>query len=155
MIPRLLLVGLVLALIGLAAMQLVPYGRAHSNPPVQGAPAWDSPTTRGLFARACADCHSNETVWPWYSQLAPMSWLVQRDVDVGRAEFNVSAAPAERGDAREAAETVREGEMPPAVYLLLHPGARLTDAERQALIAGLTATFGDERAGERRNRGRR
>ena len=57
-------------------IQLIPYGRNHTNPPVVTEPQWDSPRTRELFTRACADCHSNETVWPWYSNLAPMSWLV-------------------------------------------------------------------------------
>jgi len=53
------------AVIVLAAIQLVPFGRDHQNPPVTGEPAWDSPRTRELFFRACKDCHSNETTWPW------------------------------------------------------------------------------------------
>jgi mono/diheme cytochrome c family protein len=152
---HLLLAAFAMVVIVLAAVQLVPYGRAHTNPPARGAPVWDSPTTRELFTRACADCHSHQTVWPWYSNLAPMSWLVQRDVDQGRAEFNVSAAPDGSGEAHEAAGTVRDGEMPPAAYLLLHPEARLTEAERRALIQGLAATFRDEREGERRGSRRR
>jgi hypothetical protein len=58
--------GLVL---GLLAIQLVPYGRDHTNPPVRREPAWDSPTTRALAVRACFDCHSNETHWPWYTHV--------------------------------------------------------------------------------------
>ena len=63
----------------LLIIQFVPYGRDHTNPPVIAEPAWDSPQTRALFFRACADCHSNETKWPWYSTIAPASWLITRD----------------------------------------------------------------------------
>ena len=132
----------VLVLVGL---QLVPYGRNHANPPVQTAPQWDSPRTRELFTRACADCHSNETVWPWYSNIAPVSWLVQRDVDEGREKFNISIGS---GKADESAEKVADGEMPLAIYTILHPEANLTAAEKQELIQGLVATFGGE-SGER------
>ena len=55
--------------------QLVPYGRDHRNPPITGTPTWDSPRTAELARRACFDCHSHETRWPWYSSLAPLSWL--------------------------------------------------------------------------------
>ncbi|MCX7782465.1 MAG: heme-binding domain-containing protein, partial [Meiothermus sp.] len=74
----------------LLAIQLVPYGRDHQNPPVVAEPPWDSPQTRALFVRACADCHSNQTRWPWYSHIAPVSWLVQRDVEEGRSKLNLS-----------------------------------------------------------------
>lgn len=130
------------------ALQLVPYGRNHTNPPVAAEPAWDSPQTRALFVRACADCHSNQTVWPWYSNIAPVSWLVARDVVEGREKFNVSQWGLQRNEGDEAAETVREGEMPLWFYLPLHPEARLSPAEREQLIAGLTATFGSEGGGE-------
>ncbi|MDO4264082.1 MAG: heme-binding domain-containing protein [Deinococcus sp.] len=125
---------------------MVPYGRAHANPPAQVQPAWDSPQTEQLFGRACADCHSNQTQWPWYSNVAPVSWLVQNHVDEGRSKFNVNA-PGFGPEAGEAAETVQEGEMPEKTYLPLHPGARLTPAETQALVSGLQKTFGGE-AGE-------
>ena len=68
-------------LLGLVVLiQLVPFGRSHTNPPVVKEVAWDSAQTKALVRRACYDCHSNETVWPWYSNVAPVSWLVQRDV---------------------------------------------------------------------------
>jgi hypothetical protein len=54
-----------------ALIQVVPYGRSHTNPPVQSEPKWDSPQTRALAVRACYDCHSNETTWPWYTNVAP------------------------------------------------------------------------------------
>ncbi|MDH4347045.1 MAG: heme-binding domain-containing protein, partial [Thermoleophilia bacterium] len=70
--------------------QLVPYGRAHDNPAVSQSVTWDSPRTEQLARGACLDCHSNETVWPWYSNVAPVSWLVQGDVDGGRERLNFS-----------------------------------------------------------------
>ncbi|HET8738560.1 MAG TPA: heme-binding domain-containing protein [Acidimicrobiia bacterium] len=135
--------GVVVIVGGLLLIQLVPYGRDHDNPPVVAEPAWDSPQTRELAVRACYDCHSNETEWPWYSNVAPISWLVQRDVDEGREELDFSEWNlSQEGD--ESAETVREGSMPPSQYLLTHPEARLTDAELAALEAGLVATFGED-----------
>lgn len=132
-----------LVLLGLL-IQLVPYGRDHTNPPVFAEPAWDSPQTRALFFRACADCHSNETVWPWYSHIAPVSWLVQRDVEEGRRAFNVSEWGRGENKGDDAAETVQKGIMPPGMYLLTHPAARLTPIEKQVFIQGLLATFGGE-----------
>ena len=135
--------GVVVIVGGLLLIQLVPYGRDHDNPPVVAEPAWDSPQTRELAVRACYDCHSNETEWPWYSNVAPVSWLVQRDVDEGREELDFSEWNlSQEGD--ESAETVREGSMPPSQYLLTHPEARLTDAELAALEAGLVGTFGED-----------
>ena len=127
------------------AIQVVPYGRDHTNPPVVQEPQWDTPKTRALFMRACADCHSNETKWPWYSNVAPISWLVQHDVDEGREHFNISNwlhQKKNKGD--EAAQEVREGEMPPLVYLPAHPEARLSETEKKELITGLVNTFGEE-----------
>ena len=63
-------------------IQLIPFGRVHTNPPKAGEPAWNSPSTRELVRRTCFDCHSNETTWPWYSNVAPASWLLQRDVNM-------------------------------------------------------------------------
>lgn len=93
-------------------MQLIPYSRSHSNSPVTGEPPWDTPRTRELFFQACGDCHSNETAWPWYSHLAPASWLVQHDVDEGRAEFNVSIWDTRPKHGDRAAGPVREEQMP-------------------------------------------
>ena len=78
-------VGLVV-LFGL--IQLVPYGRDHQNPPVTKEIAWDSARSRELAAGACYDCHSNLTTWPWYSNVAPVSWLVTADVQGGRDAVN-------------------------------------------------------------------
>jgi hypothetical protein len=134
---------LAIAFGGLLVIQVIPYGRGHANPPVVVEPAWDSPQTRDLAARACYDCHSNETIWPWYSNIAPLSWMVQRDVDEGRETLNFSEWNRPQ-EGEEAAETVQEGSMPPAQYMLTHSEARLTDAELSALAEGLTATLGGE-----------
>mgnify|MGYP006277013889 CR=1 FL=1 len=74
----------------LALAQAVPYGRTHANPPVRTALRWDSPRTEQLARGACLDCHSNLTTWPWYADVAPVSWLVQHDVEDGRRAFNLS-----------------------------------------------------------------
>jgi mono/diheme cytochrome c family protein len=136
----------ILALLVLA--QAVPYGRSHSNPPVTKEPAWDSAATRAQVVESCFDCHSNETKWPWYTNVAPSSWLVQRDVDEGRSKLNFSEwdRPQEGSDA---AEVVRSGEMPPWQYTLLHRGAKLSDAEKESLAKGLEATFGPRPPGSR------
>ena len=124
------------------AIQVVPYGRRHTNPPVRVEPRWDNAGTRVLSVRACFDCHSNETVWPWYSHVAPVSWLNQRDVDKGRRKLNFSEWDRPQKEAQESAKTVRKGKMPPWFYSAIHPDARLTPAEVQGLIQGLEATLG-------------
>ncbi len=126
-------------------IQAVPYGRYHGNPPMLAEPSWDAPQTRVLAARACFDCHSNETVWPWYSYIAPISWLVQRDVDEGRRVVNCSEWNRPQKEARESASAVRQGEMPPWIYTIRSPAARLTVAEKEELAAGLAATLGSRR----------
>ena len=130
-------------------IQLVPYGRNHTNPPVTMEPRWDRPRTRALAVRACFDCHSNETVWPWYSSVAPVSWLVQRDVDEGRRELNFSEWHRPQGEADESVGTVRKGELPPWFYSAGVRHARLTAEERSSLAAGLAATLGTERPKDR------
>ena len=84
------------------AIQFVPYGREHTNPPTIAEPRWDSPDTRNLTPRACFDCHSHETTWPSYSRLALASWLVYYDVVNGRAELNFSEWQRSQKEAREA-----------------------------------------------------
>ena len=131
-------------------IQLIPVQR--TNPPVVTPVKWDSPTTQALFERACADCHSNETVWPWYSKIAPVSWLVARDVNEGRQRWNISdragtqntsrfGSERERGGTRDIGEVIQSGRMPMSIYLMMHPTANLTPAEKQALITGLQTTL--------------
>ncbi|GBD84060.1 hypothetical protein BMS3Abin02_00446 [bacterium BMS3Abin02] len=133
------LIGLVALLV---AIQAVPYGRAHVNPPVVAEPHWDSPTTRALAVRACFDCHSNETVWPWFTSVAPISWLAERHVEEGRRKLNFSEWTSGGNEVGEMVETIREGEMPPVYFGWMHASARLSDSETQQLIQGLQATFG-------------
>lgn len=144
--PKLTRILFALALLGLA-IQLVPYGWNHDNPAVAAEPAWNAPRTRELFFRACGDCHSNETKWPLYSRIAPVSWLVFRDVQEGREHLNVSEWNRPQKDAHEAAEELEKSAMPLPVYLPLHPEARLAPAEKAALVAGLAATLGGEGEG--------
>lgn len=125
-------------------IQLLPYGRSHENPPTTAEPMWDSPETRALFKRACFDCHSNETVWPWYSHVAPVSWLVQNDVDGGRSHLNFSEWDKLQAHKKDVAEEVRLGDMPPRIYLPLHPEAKLTDPEVKALMEGAGKSLGPQ-----------
>jgi mono/diheme cytochrome c family protein len=124
------------------AMQAIPYGRDHTNPPIVAEPQWDTPQTRALAKQACFDCHSNETQWPWYANVAPVSWLVQRDVNEGRAMLNFSEWQRQYEEAGEAAEEVLEREMPPAIYRTMHLHAQLAPDDRMALARGLTRTLG-------------
>ncbi len=143
LVKRIIKIGAIVAVGGFVLIQLVPYGRNHTNPPITGEPNWDSPQTRELAQRACFDCHSNETVWPWYSNIAPISWLTQHDTEEGREHLNFSTwnNGGQGHEPEEAMETIAEGEMPMPVYLITHPEARLTAAEKQALIDGLRATI--------------
>lgn len=130
--------GAIMVGVGFLIIQLAPVDK--SNPPVVSEPQWDSPQTRALADRACFDCHSNETRWPWYSNVAPVSWMIASEVREGREHLNYSNwRPDEEN---ESIEAVLSGEMPPRQYLLMHPEARLTEAEQATLIAGLRRTFG-------------
>jgi hypothetical protein len=134
--------GLVAVLVIFLGLQLIPYGRQHDNPPVTSEVNWGDPAVRELAVAACYDCHSNETVWPWYSNIAPISWLVQRDVEEGRSIVNFSEWPPRRLEREELAEVVYEGEMPPPYYSIMHPNAQLTDAQKQTLARGLQQIAG-------------
>lgn len=142
MFKKILRFAILAIVVLLVLIQLVPYGRAHTNPPVVQEPAWDSPATRALAKRACFDCHSNETAWPWYTNVAPVSWMIQRHVDEGRQKLNFSDwGNSRERELDEIAEVILEGEMPLPNYLPMHPEARLTPAEKQALIDGLNASL--------------
>ena len=87
------------------------------------------------------DCHSNLTVWKWYSNVAPVSWLVYNDVKGGREHVNFSEWDRPQGEAGDIVEAVQEGSMPPFQYKPLHAGARLSDAQRSELVRGLQRTL--------------
>lgn len=137
---KLILLGIAGVLAFGLLIQLIPVNR--TNPGVVSQVKWDSPQTQALFKRACADCHSNETTWPWYSKIAPVSWLVVHDVDEGRTNLNVSdlaSIDPTRLSRRieEINKTITTGKMPKSIYLPMHPEAKLTQAETQALASGL------------------
>jgi mono/diheme cytochrome c family protein len=125
--------------------QAIPYGRSHTPPPTRNVIRWDSPTTRKLAIAACADCHTNLTTWPWYTNIAPASWLAQHDVDDGRSAFNLSTMDLTSGRATELLneidEAARGGEMPPWQYKLIHGNARLSTQQRAQLADGLQRTL--------------
>ena len=129
------------------AIQLIPVDR--SNPPIVREPKWDSTQTRAYAKRACFDCHSNETQWPWYAYLAPLSWRVAGHVQNARAKLNMSDWFP--GDGDEAARLVAGDKMPLWDYQLLHSAARLTDTDKTAFISGLKATFGSASASNPQN----
>jgi Haem-binding domain len=125
----------------LVGIQFIPVSR--TNPPVE-SPIHASPAVESVLRRACYDCHSNETVWPWYSRIAPVSWLVAHDVNEGRAHLNFSEwgrlSSAKQVEAvGDIWEQVSEGEMPLWIYLPAHREARLTDQDKAALEAWAAA----------------
>ncbi|MGE5363355.1 MAG: heme-binding domain-containing protein [Bacteroidota bacterium] len=119
-------------------IQFIPVERA--NPPVLGEPVWDSPRTRAYAQRACFDCHSNQTTWPGYSYVAPISWLLTGHVSEGRREMNFSEW-RKKYKSEEVVEEIEKGKMPLRSYLWLHPQARLSDKEKKEFIQGLEKTF--------------
>lgn len=136
---RTIITLVILLVVAAIAIQFIRPSIIGHNPPVVSEPAWSNPEARALAVRACFDCHSNETVWPWYSRIAPISWLVARDTAVGRQVLNFSEwGSGRRGERRELGEVVIEGEMPPAIYLLMHPSARLSASERDLLVQELS-----------------
>ncbi len=134
--------GLVVLFIGI---QFMPTGRPATEPAVRREPNWDSPSTRELAVRACFDCHSNQPVFPWYSNVAPVSWLVVKDIREARSKMNFSEWDLPQREAMAATDEIRDGNMPLPIYLPLHPEARLSEAEKAALIQGLDATFAADR----------
>ena len=136
---KILLWAIGIAVVLFIVIQFIPYGRSsHSNPAATNAFTWTDPAAETIAKTSCYDCHSNETKWWWATNIAPFSWLVQRDVDDGRSRLNFSEFDG-LPPAAEFAEVVNDGEMPPIQYTLIHPDAKLTDAEKQTLIAGYEA----------------
>jgi Haem-binding domain len=111
----------------------------HTNPPVT-AELKASPEVMSVLKRACYDCHSNESKWPWYSNVAPVSWLVVRDVNEGRKELNFSLwesyeAKRKNHKLEEIEGEVTEGGMPMPIYVPMHPEAKLSDADKALIVA--------------------
>jgi hypothetical protein len=145
---RRLIVGFIVLI---ALIQFVP--TQHSNPPAADPVVFADPNAEAIARRACYDCHSNQTVWPWYSYIAPFSWYSVNHVAEGRAQLNFSDVTATLTQARageedgeqttmvelaeESAETINKNEMPPAYYTLIHKDALLSAADKATLIAGI------------------
>ena len=132
------------------AIQLVPYGRNHTDPTVVAEPKWDSAATRKLAVTACFDCHSNQTKWWWGTDIAPFSWLVYRDVQKGRQILNFSEWDRAQPALGELVDVIARGRMPPLKYRgrmppiqywIVHWSAKLSSAQKQQLAKGLQASL--------------
>ena len=150
---RMILIVLGVFITGFVLLQLIPAQSfssrlARTNPAVVSQIVWNSAETEQLVRTACYDCHSNETVWPWYAQIAPVSWLTAKDVNEAREEFNFSEQTADEIDPDELIEEVEEGAMPLPIYLIMHPDANLSDAQKETLFAGLQASLHGEERGD-------
>lgn len=121
-------------------IQLIPFGHDHVNPPVVSEPKWSSPQARALVKEHCFQCHSNETEWPWYSNIAPGSWLISMDVIEGRGEFNFSDWNKNPGELDEMIEQIQRGGMPPIQYWIAHPNSRMNAQQKQELISALKSS---------------
>ncbi len=127
--------------LGFLLIQLIPFGHDHTNPPTVSEPNWSSPQARVLVKQHCFQCHSNETSWPWYSNIAPGSWLIAMDVIAGRDKFNFSDWNSNPGELREMVGAIQEGEMPPIQYWIVHPSSKMNDTQKQVLISALESTI--------------
>ena len=128
--------------LGFLLIQLIPFGHNHTNPPSVSEPNWSSPQARADIKEHCFQCHSNETNWTWYSNIAPGSWLIAMDVIAGREAFNFSDWNNNPGELREMVGAIQEGEMPPIQYWIFHPNARLDSQQKQDLITALESSIG-------------
>jgi hypothetical protein len=133
-------VGLIAAAL-LVCAQLLPVAR--DNPPAPApnlAYAGAPPDVRAVFNQSCANCHSNQTAWPWYSYVAPFSWIVAHDVHRGRRKLNFSEwatySPKKQQDKLESiCDQVVNGDMPDGKYLLVHRNARLSQQQQEAVCS--------------------
>ena len=125
----------------LLAIQIVPVNHANSSVDPSRSLYASLPVpadVKAVFDRSCKNCHSNETSWPWYSYVAPVSWIVARDVHEGRRKMNFSewgSYPAQRKEDKleEICEQVTNGDMPDRKYAIFHRSAKPTPQEREAV----------------------
>jgi len=122
-------------------IQLIPFGHNRTNPAVVSEPNWTSPEARALAKQHCFQCHSNDTNWTWYANIAPGSWLIAYDVIAGRNKFNFSDWNNNPGELDEMIGTIQEGEMPPVQYWIFHPSSRLNAQQKQDLIDALNSSL--------------
>ena len=134
---KLVLRGLLVAALLFAGIQLV--RPARTNPAVEPRNALAAQVEvpaeiNSILNRACGDCHSNRTRWPWYSELAPVSWLLIHHVNEGRTKMNLDNWD-DATSFKDICREVRTGGMPMKQYLILHPDARLTPQDVQGVCA--------------------
>jgi len=132
---RWLKITLIVLAVLFVVIQFIPI--AHTNPPVKADIA-APPDVKAVLRKGCYDCHSNQTVWPWYVHLAPVSWLLWNDVNGGRGKMNFSEWGTYPPDTqaklmRKSWHEVSGGDMPPWYYRMMHPPSRLSDAEKATL----------------------
>ena len=137
---------LAIGILGLLLIQVIPFGHTRTNPPVVSEPNWPSPQARALVKEHCFQCHSNETDWTWYSNIAPGSWLIAFDVIEGRQRFNFSDWNKKPGELDEMISTIQEGEMPPIQYWIVHPSSRMNAQQKQELIQVLESSLNNPTA---------
>ena len=135
------------ALIAVVAFLVVAqfFRPSFANPPIDPAKTFAAtaqvpPNVQSTLERSCSDCHSNNTVYPWYSKVAPVSWLLANDINKGRHEVNFSewggyTQKRKLRKLKEICDQVKEGEMPLSYYLPMHPNAKLSDADKAAICA--------------------
>ena len=139
---------LIVLLVTFIVIQFIPNTLTQENPPVSGEPKWDSPETRETFFKACADCHSNETRFPWYGTVAPISWMIENEVKNGRKHFNISEWDRRQQGGDKTADAVQRGAMPTGPYLLMHPRTNLNIEEKKKFVEGLMKTFRSTKHGQ-------
>jgi hypothetical protein len=139
-------IGALILVVLLLVLQLVPYGRDHTSPTATKQVELATAQQRELFRTACQDCHSYNTDWLWYSNVAPVSWLIQSDVDGGREHFNLSTWDRPQPELSDVVDQIENGEMPPLKYWIspYHWNARLSDTEKRQLIAGFRALYASD-----------
>ena len=131
-------------IVGGILIQFLPYGHDHTNPPVTAEPQWNSQQTRDLVTRACYDCHSNQTTWPWYSNIAPISWLIQHDVEEGRSRLNFTEWNAASARNRRCRSTSAARCDAPVVLHVAASHGEL-DGRREGSLDSRTADFTQRR----------
>jgi len=125
----------ILFFIALIVIQFIPVDRTNPGA-ISEINAPDD--LKAIFRNSCYDCHSHETVWPWYSYIAPASWLLVSDVNEGREHLNFSKwntlDRSKQTKLREEIwEEIREEKMPLWQYRILHPGSKLSQEQKNLI----------------------
>lgn len=155
-VSRVVKIVVVVAVVAFVALQVVPYGHDHTNPRVTMDAPWPSQQAAAIARASCYDCHSNETKWRWYTNIAPASFYTVHDVKEARAALNFSQWDQPQR-AHELEEVIREGSMPPREYTILHRGTSLSAAEKKTLLDAIASMDpppgGNRGEGDRGGRG--